>query len=138
MKTNRSMLNPIVIPELAYQDVNKAADWLVANFGFKKRLVIGDHRVQIEIGNGGAIVAIQGDGVGTATTHAVMVRVEDADELYDRLVRSGVNVLGAPTSYPFGERQFSAEDVGGHRWTFSQTIDDVDPASWGGELVNER
>jgi uncharacterized glyoxalase superfamily protein PhnB len=33
-----------------------------------------------------------------------------------------------------GERQYSAEDLGGHVWTFSQSIADVDPASWGGIL----
>jgi len=25
-------------------------------------------------------------------------------------------------------------DPGGHRWTFSQSIADVDPADWGGTL----
>ncbi len=33
------------------------------------------------------------------------------------------------------ERQYSALDIGGHRWTFSQSVVDSDPASWGGELV---
>ena len=28
-----------------------------------------------------------------------------------------------------------AEDPGGHHWTFSQSIADVDPAEWGGVLV---
>jgi len=27
-------------------------------------------------------------------------------------------------------------DAGGHRWTFSQSVDDTDPASWGGELID--
>jgi uncharacterized glyoxalase superfamily protein PhnB len=39
--------------------------------------------------------------------------------------------------YPYGERQYSAVDVGGHHWTFSESIADVDPADWGGELVSE-
>jgi uncharacterized glyoxalase superfamily protein PhnB len=47
----------------------------------------------------------------------------------------GATVLGTPTDYPYGERQYSALDPGGHRWTFSQSIADVDPAAWGGELV---
>jgi uncharacterized glyoxalase superfamily protein PhnB len=32
----------------------------------------------------------------------------------------------------YGERQYSAEDPWGHRWTFSQTVADVDPRDWGG------
>ena len=30
----------------------------------------------------------------------------------------------------------SAVDIGGHRWTFSQTIADVDPADWGGTAID--
>jgi hypothetical protein len=32
-------------------------------------------------------------------------------------------------------RHFSAEDLAGHRWTFSQPIADVDPQEWGGMLL---
>jgi uncharacterized glyoxalase superfamily protein PhnB len=38
------------------------------------------------------------------------------------------------TDHEFGERQYTAEDLAGHHWTFSQALSDVDPASWGGEL----
>jgi len=31
----------------------------------------------------------------------------------------------------FGERQYTVEDPWGNRWTFSQSIADVDPAAWG-------
>lgn len=37
--------------------------------------------------------------------------------------------------HPYGERQYTVQDLGGHAWTFSQTLADVDPASWGGELA---
>jgi len=47
-----------------------------------------------------------------------------------------VEWLAPPTDYPYGERQYSAEDLGGHRWTFSQSIADVDPASWGATNIN--
>ena len=39
------------------------------------------------------------------------------------------------TTYPFGERQYSAQDPFGHRWTFSQSVADVDPRDWGGSLA---
>jgi uncharacterized glyoxalase superfamily protein PhnB len=44
-------------------------------------------------------------------------------------------ILSPPADYPYGERQYSVEDLGGRRWTFSQSIADSDPASWGGELL---
>jgi uncharacterized glyoxalase superfamily protein PhnB len=59
------------------------------------------------------------------------VRVEDADAHHARAASHGANILNPPTDYPYGERQYSAEDPGGHRWTFSQSISDVDPSSWG-------
>jgi uncharacterized glyoxalase superfamily protein PhnB len=56
------------------------------------------------------------------------------DDHYRRAVVHGARTLSPPTDYPFGERQYSVEDPGGHRWVFSQSIADVDPASWGGKL----
>ncbi len=40
-----------------------------------------------------------------------------------------------PTDFPFGERQYEAEDLAGHRWTFSETLEDVPPERWGGVTV---
>lgn len=37
-----------------------------------------------------------------------------------------------PTSYPYGERQYSCRDPGGHGWTFSQSIADIAPEDWRG------
>jgi uncharacterized glyoxalase superfamily protein PhnB len=65
---------------------------------------------------------------------AVMVRVADIDSHYERAERFGARIVSRPTDYPYGERQYTAEDPGGHQWTFSQTIADVDPETWGGEL----
>jgi uncharacterized glyoxalase superfamily protein PhnB len=64
-----------------------------------------------------------------------MVRVADVDAHHARATAKGARVLGTPTDYPYGERQYSALDLGGHRWTFSQSIADIDPASWGGQMV---
>jgi len=44
----------------------------------------------------------------------------------------GARILRPPADYPYGERQYTAEDLAGHRWTFSQTIADVAPEEWGG------
>jgi uncharacterized glyoxalase superfamily protein PhnB len=107
-------------------------------FGFTQRLRIADHRVQLVFGGGALIVIERGkDDAGRedALTHAVLVRVEDADSPHDRAVEHGARILRPPTDFPYGERQYNAVDLGGHHWTFSQSIADVDPASWGGELV---
>jgi hypothetical protein len=49
--------------------------------------------------------------------------------------RSGRPPASSPCcteTHPFGERQYTAADPGGHVWTVSQTIADVDPRDWGG------
>ena len=140
MEANRSMPRSIVIPELAYADVRRASDWLVATFGFSERLRIGSHRAQLSFDDGWLVVMEGGGaaaGSGSAPTHAVMVRVEDVDQHHARAREHGAHILQAPTDFPYGERQYTAEDIGGHRWTFSQTLADVDPATWGGTVVEE-
>ena len=137
MPINRAMPGSTVIPELAYPDVRAAAEWLCQAFGFVQRLQIGGHRVQLKIGDGAMVVTAQGSAssLDAYSTHAVMVRVPDVDAHHAQAVAAGARVLGAPTTYPYGERQYTAVDLAGHRWTFSQSVADVDPATWGGTLV---
>jgi uncharacterized glyoxalase superfamily protein PhnB len=129
MIPNRSVPEAAVIPELPYPDVREAVEWLTRAFGFKERLQIGDHRAQLVYENG-AVVAIQGDAPGST----LLVRVADAEAHRAQAEAGGAKILSEPTDWPYGERQYSAEDPGGHHWTFSQSIADVDPADWGGTL----
>jgi uncharacterized glyoxalase superfamily protein PhnB len=68
------------------------------------------------------------------STHSVVVRVGDARAHCKRAEAHGAEILEGPTDREYGERQYTAADLAGHRWTFSETLADVDPASWGGEL----
>src|SRR5262249_768490 len=131
---NRSIPSSSVIPELPYADAREAAAWLSRAFGFQERLRIGNHRVQLVYGDG-AIVATDRAQAGNAARHAVLVRVADAHAHCEQARQNGARILSNPTDQPYGERQYSAQDLGGHVWTFSQTLADVDPAQWGGELV---
>ena len=135
MRHNRSIPNAVVIPELAYSDVPAAAKWLCEKFGFRERLRIANHRIQLLLGEGAVVVTERGSAAAQAdNVHSVLVRVENVDQHYAKTSAAGVRIIRVPESYPFGERQYTAEDCGGHIWTFSQTIDDIDPASWGGIL----
>jgi uncharacterized glyoxalase superfamily protein PhnB len=122
-----------VIPVLAYPDVLEAAGWLEEAFGFRVRLRIADHRVQLVHGDGAVVVA---QGSGRPASDSLLVRVDDADEHHRSAVEAGATVVSEPQDYPYGERQYTVEDLVGRRWTFSQSIADVDPADWGGALVD--
>jgi uncharacterized glyoxalase superfamily protein PhnB len=123
-----------VIPELAYPDVGLGVDWLCEAFGFTVRIRIGGHRAQLNVGDGAVVVTGRGvAGQDSADrAHSVMVRVQDVDRHHEQAARRGARILRAPDDYPYGERQYSAEDPGGHCWTFSQSIADVAPEGWGG------
>ena len=132
MANNRSMPPGTVIPEVPYPDVNQAAEWLARAFGFAQRLRIGNHRVQLTIGEGSIIATAR---AGNSPPHSsIMVHVADVDDK-DRLAsQHGARSLNPPADYPYGERQYTARDLAGHTWTFSQTIADIDPADWGAVL----
>jgi uncharacterized glyoxalase superfamily protein PhnB len=131
---NRSMPPSTIIPEIPYVDVREAVNWLCQVFGFKERLQIGSHRAQLVFGDGSMVVA---HGDKTTPSFSVMVRVEDVDSHFEKAQASGAKIISPPADYPYGERQYVVEDIGGHRWTFSQTIADVDPSTWGGSLRHE-
>jgi uncharacterized glyoxalase superfamily protein PhnB len=137
MRVNRSIPAATVIPVLIYEDVPAAVEWLTRAFGLVERLRIADHRSQLSLGNG-AMVAAHGQPVKEATpSHSMLVRVEDADAHCATARAAGARIVRAPADHPYGERQYTALDIGGHAWTFSQTIADVAPEDWGGELRNQ-
>lgn len=131
MLANRSMPRCTVIPVLAYPNVTEAIDWLCGAFGFTVRLRIANHRAQLNAGDG-AVVLTEQRVAGVQASHSVMVRVENVDRHYEQASRHGARLLLPPSDHPYGERQYSVEDLAGHAWTFSQSIADVDPREWGG------
>ena len=134
------MPSAIVIPVLIYSDVREAVDWLSTAFGFVERVRIGEsHRSQLRFGDGAVIV---GDVRNERrpprpgeVTHSVMVRVDDVDAHCSVARKHGARILMDPTDFEYGERQYTAEDPAGHQWTFSETLADVAPDTWGGTLV---
>jgi len=122
-----------IVPELPYEDTRAAAAWLVRAFGFAEKLRIGAHRIQMRVGSDGGFVVIE-----RRPEHGVcrtMVPVSDAHAHCARAREAGAVIVNEPTDWPYGERQYTARDVGGHLWTFSQTIADVAPEDWGGETI---
>jgi uncharacterized protein (DUF952 family)/uncharacterized glyoxalase superfamily protein PhnB len=130
---NRTMPAAVVIPQLAYDDVTVAINWLCDAFGFLVRWQAGDHRAQLEVPGGGCVVVTEGRTSSVLTgLNSVMVRVGDVDAHHSRARARGVAILDPPRDHPYGERQYTAEDLAGHHWAFTQSVADVAPEDWGG------
>jgi uncharacterized glyoxalase superfamily protein PhnB len=125
MATNLPMGSASIVPELVYEDVGAAIDWLCDTFGFEEMWRIENHRARLKYGNGVLVVTDANNGrstPGEGFTHGVMVHVADVDAHYERAVQRGAKVHGPPQTYGYGERQYGVTDPGGHVWTFSQTV----------------
>lgn len=140
MVVNRSSPRATVVPILVYEDVGTAIDWLCGTFGFKERLRAGGPggtvtHAQLDIAEGAVMLGRQGAEFRPPRPNEVSqflhVHVEDVDKHFENARQRGARILKSPTDTPFGERQYTVEDLGGHRWTFSQSIADVAPEEWG-------
>jgi len=140
MITNRSAPTATIVPVLVYEDVEAVLDFLVDAFGFTEHLRArgSDGKVnhaQLLFGNESVIIGRQGGPFraprADEVSQYVHVTVADADAHCQHATARGARILQSPHDMPFGERQYTAQDPGGHRWTFSQHIADVTPASWG-------
>jgi PhnB protein len=129
---NRTMPSSTVIPELVYEDVGAAIDWLSDAFGFQERWRAGDHRAHLSYAGGTIAITEPRTSAAPPGPRSLLVRVADAHAHHDRAREHGAIILAAPEDFPYGERQYTAEDLGGHHWTFSESIADVAPEAWGG------
>jgi len=139
MIQNRSVPPCPVIPVLYYPDPGVAAEWLRKAFGFRVRMRIANHRIQMKA-EGGCFVVAEckqplPDQAVMAGVQSVLVRVEDAAAHCEHARQNGATILAEPVDHFYGERQYSAADFAGHRWSFTQSIADKEPEEWGGTSV---
>ena len=142
MIPNRSAPRAAVVPILVYEDVGKALEFLTRAFGFKERLRAeyggSITHAQMNIGDGSIIIGKQGGPfkapAGDTVSQYAHINVENVDQHFAKAKAAGAVILKEPQEMPFGVRQYTAKDIGGHWWTFSQNIKDVDPAEWGAKI----
>ena len=128
--TNRTMPPSTIIPILEYRDVDEAIRWLSTAFNFVERWRVDNHRAQISF-EGGTIVIVPPQGEAPRL-QSLLVRVKDIEDHCLNAKKKGVTIVQEPSDFPYGERQYTALDLDGHTWTFSQSINDVAPEAWGG------
>src|SRR5262252_2086878 len=136
---NRSAPASPVVPVLIYEDVGVAIQWLCETFGFSERLRAagpGGRVTHAQLSFGGGDIMIGASGAAfrpprpDEVNQYVLVRVEDVDRHFDHAKQFGAQIVQPPANMPFGERVYTAADLAGHRWTFSQSIADIAPEQW--------
>jgi PhnB protein len=132
-----------VVPMLSYEDVGRAADWIVEAFGFEEVERYEDERtvthVTLRLGDGIVFLGnpgpeYRGPRKLAETCEAarrmletpyvvdgVFVEVGDIDAHHERARAAGATILTELEDNPgVGQRQYRAEDIEGHRWMFAQ------------------
>ena len=143
MIANRSAPSSAIVPILIYDDVGKAIEWLCEAFGFTERLraerngIVG--HAQLVAANEAIMLGRAGGPYRSPSTDTVtgyvLVHVEHVDRHYEHARSCGASVVQVPTDMPFGERQYTARDLAGHWWTFSQHVADIAPETWGATVA---
>jgi uncharacterized glyoxalase superfamily protein PhnB len=131
----RTMPECSVLPVIGYRNLLQTIDWLVRCFQFKERWRAGSHRAQLSYGNGTIAITELPESLQKINSHhyfSFIIRVENVVDHYEHAVQQGVQLLNTPTDMHYGEKQYSALDLDGNVWTFSQSIKDLSPEDWGG------
>lgn len=148
-----------VYPHIHYQVPGEAITWLTRVFGFRERVRMTrpDGTIitsKLEAPGGGLVMVAgsspeftewvrervpdfrgQQEQPWPNLSHTTTVMVSDVDAHYERAKEAGATILMSPTDHPWGLRSYSAIDLEGHQWEFSQTLRIVEPEAWGATRI---
>jgi uncharacterized glyoxalase superfamily protein PhnB len=135
---NRSVPTNTVLPHVYYRDVEKAIGWLSTAFGFVEHYRYGNpvSGAQLRAENAWIMVTKVPDHGKTSKelgfgTQSLTIFVEGVEEHYARAASAGVKLLEELHETVYGELQYAAEDLDGHKWLFSRHARDLSPDQWG-------
>ena len=123
-----------LIPILVCEDIAAEHDFLVNAFGFTSggihrspegqpvhaevragEIVIWLHRVAEEL-------KLASPRSLPAASSGLVVYVEDVDAHFKHAKNHGANVESEPKDMPYGQREYGARDLEGHRWWFAAPL----------------
>lgn len=126
-----------IVPYLYYEDAGPALEFMQKAFGFEIEYVFRsptDDRVLTAKVRTGSGVILVGPGMEFFGTRAVedpefvssmtYVFVDDVDAHYARAKAAGAEIRAEPHVHVGGNKQYTASDPGGQRWTFAQPVEE--------------
>lgn len=143
---NRSVPTTAMLPHLVYRNVADACDWLTRVFGFSEYYRHGQPVSGILMYLGDAYIMLAGPREGRSEspakvgygTQMLTIIVADVEAHYAKTKREGGTIWEELHETIYGERQYGATDLEGHRWLFSQHARDVNPESWGATVASPQ
>ena len=133
--------SPTVVPEIAYDDVPAAIEFLTRAFGLRERVEArltgnGFVRAFMELGDGLISLSTAGGHghqsprAGGATTPSVKCYVDGIDRHFAQAKANGATIISEPTDEFWGGRIYRAKDPEGHRWEFSERGRELAASEW--------
>ena len=124
-----------LIPVLTYRDIAAAHDFLVRAFGFEGQGVNRDNEgnaVHGEVRAGDAAIWLHRvtpehqltSPIATDVANSgLFLYVDDVDAHYERAQAAGARIESPPVDQPYGQREYAARDLEGHRWWFGAMLE---------------
>jgi uncharacterized glyoxalase superfamily protein PhnB len=141
--TNRSVPTTTLIPHIVYRSYLDAATWLIRVFNFTEHFRYGDPisgGMQLHLGDAHIMITgprpnAQSPAILGACTQYLTIIVPDVEAHYQRTQQEQATIWEELHETVYGERQYGATDLDGHRWIFSQHAHDLSPTDWGATLA---
>lgn len=141
MMTNRSVPVDTLLPHLMYRDLPAAIAWLGEAFGLVEHYHYGDPvsgaQMYLVLPPGPVFFMVQRARDASYGAQSLTVFMDDVEAHYAHAKAAGAKILEEPHETVYGEFQYAAEDLEGHRWLFSRHARDLSPTDWGAVIVHE-
>ncbi len=126
---------PRIAPNVFYDDLTTALDWLSKAFGFETRMSIpgeggGIIHAEMNVADSVSMMSPTADNedwrspssLGGAVTMSLYIYVDDVDAHYAVAKAAGADIASELEDMFWGDRTYVARDLAGHRWTFAQAV----------------
>jgi len=122
--------SPAFFPVLRYRDAPAAIDFLVAAFGFERRMVTPGPdgaiaHAEFGLGRGAVLLGSLSPGETGAPTgdertaaFGIYVALPDVDAHCARARAAGATIERGPEATDYGSREYTARDPEGYLWSF--------------------
>ncbi len=124
---------PRITPNVFYDDLGAALDWLGKAFGFATRMSMPGPdgelvHAEMEFADGVIMMSPTSDqeswtspqSIGGAVTIGLYTYVDDVDAHCEKARSAGAKIVAEPEDMFWGDRTYVAEDPELHRWTFAE------------------